>query len=59
MNEWQSAINTLRTWRIRRLTKGKVCERAELLRRVAELWPDIDAANAEKIADGVLNSKPA
>lgn len=50
----QSAVNTLRNWRMRREANGKSVTAEDVRARIDELWPGTDATEAARIIDGVM-----
>lgn len=50
----QSAVNTVRVWKVRRESKGKSVTRGSIVSRALELWPAISDEDAQKIADRVM-----
>lgn len=50
----QSAINTLRNWRMRREAAGKPVLPQAVRARIVELWPETELAEMERIIEGVL-----
>lgn len=50
----QSAINTLRNWRMRREVKGKTPSAEDVQARIKELWPHTSAADAAEIVKGTM-----
>lgn len=50
----QSAINTLRNWRMRREAAGKLVLPQSIKARIDELWPETEPAETERIIEGVL-----
>lgn len=49
----QSAVNTLRIWKTRRVTKGKAVTRDALAARATELWPDMTDDERAAVVAGV------
>jgi hypothetical protein len=50
----QSAVNTLRNWRIRREANGKPPSADDVAARIQDLWPDIAEADVAEIIKGTL-----
>lgn len=50
----QSAINTLRNWRMRREANGKPVSSPDIVARIRELWPATEQAEIETIVAGAL-----